>query len=82
MEIMVLLLLVLAQEKNLNMFSTTLYEYIDSLHFTVLILPGMLLLSAIIWNYFFNPSSNLTLITVLKGTFNTLIQSLDRKCFP
>lgn len=79
MEIMVLLLLVLAHTKNL--FITTLYDYIDSLHFTVLILPGMLLLSAIIWNYFFNPPSNLTLITVLKGIFNTLIQSLDRKCF-
>lgn len=82
MEIMVLLLLVLAQEKNLNMFSTMLYEYIDSLHFTVLILPGMLLLSAIIWKYFLNPPSNLTLITVLKGIFNTLNQSLDIKCFP
>lgn len=44
MEIMVLLLLVLAHTKNL--FITTLYDYIDSLHFTVLILPGMLLLSA------------------------------------
>lgn len=79
MEIMVLLLLVLAHTKNL--FITTLYDYIDSLHFTVLILRGMLLLSAIIWNYFFNPPSNLTLITVLKGIFNTLFQSLDRKCF-